>query len=124
GVRWGGKVATRKFKQTNTPTPSPPPPARPGQKLSRVTPAATGLAGQALGPPLRLAGHWLPRSRTKFLSPEAAEWISLDLYLYIYSLTRAPSSPRSLHSTPLFALPHTLSPGGLERGCAPAQVSG
>lgn len=126
GVRWGVGGRWRRGssnKQTLQP-PSPPWPARPGQKLSRVTPAATGPAGRALGPQLLLAGHCLPRSRTKFLSREAAEWISLDLYLYIYSLTRAPPSPRSLHSTPLSALPHNLSPGGLERGCAPARVSG
>jgi hypothetical protein len=116
-------VATRKFKQTNTPTPSPPPPAGLGQKLSRMTPAAVGRAGRAPCPQLRLAGHPLPRSRPKFLSPEVAEWLSLGLYLYIYSLARTPSSPRSLLSAPLSAGPHTLSPGGLERGRAPARVS-
>lgn len=124
GRRWGGEVATRKFKQTNTPTPSPPPPAWPGQKLSRVTLAATGPAGRAPCPQLRLAGHSLPRAQPKFPSREATEWISLGLYLYIYSLARAPSSPGSLLSTPLSARPHTLSPGGLERGRASARVSG
>lgn len=114
-------MATRKFKQTNTPTPSPPPPARLGQKLSRMTPAAVGQAGRDPCPQLRLAGHPLPRSRPKFLSPEVEEWISLGLYLYIYSLARTPSSPRSLLSTPLSARPHTLSPrrtGAGTRSCS------
>ena len=53
GREGGGKVATGKFKQTNTPTPSPPVPARLGQKLCgrmrRAEPGGEDGGGAGLG---------------------------------------------------------------------------
>ena len=117
-------MATTKFKQTNTPTPRPPLPAPLGQKLcGRMRRAGagdeaaprSGAGGDAAGvraPRLGLASDALSRSGPKFLSREAAEWISFsNLFIYLFPRSRSPpslSSPTPLHA--FFLRPHSLLP--------------
>lgn len=108
-VARGAKVATRKFKQTNTPSPSPPLPAPLRQKLcGRMLGADPGDAAAVRAPSLGRASAALSRSRPKFLSREAAERILFRIYLYIYSLVLPPlPPPSSPHWSPRLSPDHT-----------------
>lgn len=61
--------------------------ARPAAQRGRRGAAGVGA------PRLGLASAALSRAGSKFLSREAAEWILLRIYLYIYSLARSPPLP-------------------------------
>lgn len=98
-------MATRKFKQTNTPTPKSASvgsaraevvradaPGRAGRR-GRAAQRSPGDAARGGAPGRRLASAALPRSGPKLLSRAATAWIRGRVYLYIYSLALAPSHP-------------------------------
>lgn len=86
-----------------------------GQEPETRPRRAAGLGGDAAGvraPSLGLASDALSRSGPKFLSREAAEWISFSyLFIYLFPRSRSPpslSSPTLLHA--FFLRPHSLLP--------------
>lgn len=143
GGRWGrrlgrgrGKVATRKFKQTNTPTPSPPLPASLGQKLCgwmrRAGPRgeAGGAArpagrGRSRGPPTGTGERRALARRAKVSEPRGCG-VDSSPYLFIYLFSRSLSTPtprtpssrlsQTILATPCHTSRHTPAPGTLGEG--------
>lgn len=121
----GGKVATRKFRPTNTPTPSAPVPAPLGQKLcGRPRRADPGRAA-GVGAP---AWDWRaprPRAPGRSSEPERLRggFFSVFIYIFILSLSLPPPLRTPVHAflqttlaTPLHARFHTPAPGTLGEG--------